>query len=598
MYLIPLLATLMSSVFSAGLPIVSRNLGHRGVAVFSITSLAIAFISSACIWVDLYIGASPVWLDLFGPWFEVGTVTVSWIFYYDMLTAHMLFTVTSVSLAVHIFAVVYMRSDPHLSLFMSYLSLFTFFMLVYVCGDNLLVMLVGWEGIGVCSYLLIGYYSHRLAAVKSAQKAILVNRVSDGMLLWGVLWIWYYTGCLEYDLVLLNETSTISMFIVISVLIGAMGKSAQILFHVWLADAMEGPTPVSALIHAATLVTAGIYLMVRLGPFMAGSDLIILVGCLTAFMAGVFGFFQADLKRVIAFSTCSQLGYMMVSVGLGEFGAEASMTHLMTHASFKAALFLAAGVIIMSTSGNQHMARYGGLSVSHCSIFCFLTLLVGCLSLVGFPETSGFYSKEVILNLSYSFYNGGNLAIAYYAHTLLYIAALITSCYTAKLFYQSFMYDFSGPLVNMDPHHLANSASAPLANLTSSVLGMPAASPASGVGLHGGKTNPLLIAAMTILIFDVILKIWVGTSLLSGILLFIPWGVKTLPFGLVIAGALSATALAPGSSNQLYILRFCATRWGFDQLYARTIVNMVLDWGRISWFAGDKGLFIVPKLKA
>jgi NADH:ubiquinone oxidoreductase subunit 5 (subunit L)/multisubunit Na+/H+ antiporter MnhA subunit len=299
----------MSCVFAGALPMVSRNLGHRGVAVFSIFCLIIAFLSSAFIWIDLYIGSSPVWLDLFGPWFEVGTVTVSWIFYYDLLTAHMLFTVTSVSLAVHIFAVVYMRSDPHLSLFMSYLSLFTFFMLVYVCGDNLLVMLVGWEGIGVCSYLLIGYYSHRLAAVKSAQKAILVNRVSDGMLLWGVLWIWYYTGSLEYDLVLLNQTSSISMFIVISVLIGAMGKSAQILFHVWLADAMEGPTPVSALIHAATLVTAGIYLMVRLGPFMAGSDLVILVGCSTAFMAGVFGFFQSDLKRVIAFSTCSQLGY-------------------------------------------------------------------------------------------------------------------------------------------------------------------------------------------------------------------------------------------------------------------------------------------------
>ena len=146
MYLIPLLATLMSSVFAGALPMVSRNLGHRGVAVFSITSLVIAFISSALIWIDLYIGSSPVWLDLFGPWFEVGTVTVSWIFYYDLLTAHMLFTVTSVSLAVHIYAVVYMRSDPHLSLFMSYLSLFTFFMLVYVCGDNLLVMLVGWEG--------------------------------------------------------------------------------------------------------------------------------------------------------------------------------------------------------------------------------------------------------------------------------------------------------------------------------------------------------------------------------------------------------------------------------------------------------------------
>jgi proton-translocating NADH-quinone oxidoreductase chain L len=575
MYLIPLLATLMSSVFAGALPITARNLGHRGVAVFSIISLVLAFLSSAAIWIDLYLGSSPVWLDLFGAWFEVGTVNVSWVLYYDLLTAHMLFTVTSVSLAVHIYAVVYMRNDPHLSLFMSYLSMFTFFMLVYVCGDNLLVMLVGWEGIGVCSYLLIGYYGHRLAAVKSAQKAILVNRVSDGMLLWGVLWIWYYTGSLEYDIVLLNDTSSISMFIVLSVLVGAMGKSAQILFHVWLADAMEGPTPVSALIHAATLVTAGIYLMVRMGPLMAGSDLVIYIGSTTAFMAGIFGFFQADLKRVIAFSTCSQLGYMMVSVGLGAYGAEASMTHLMTHASFKAALFLAAGVVIMSTNGNQHMARYGGLSVTHSSIFCFLTLLVGCLCLVGFPETSGFYSKEAILNLAYCTYNGGSPAITYYAHTLLYIAALITSCYTAKLFIQSFMYDFSGP------------GPADTYNHNMKVTSINAPKQTIGV---------LLIMAMSILILDVLLKIWVGTSLISGIVLFIPWGVKTLPFGLVIAGALSATALFPGSSKQLYVIRFSATRWGFDQLYARSLVNMVLDWGRISWAAGDKGLFIVPSM--
>jgi NADH:ubiquinone oxidoreductase subunit 5 (subunit L)/multisubunit Na+/H+ antiporter MnhA subunit len=255
----------------------------------------------------------------------------------------------------------------------------------------------------------------------------------------------------------------------------------------------------------------------------------------------------------------------------------------------------------MSTSGHQHMARYGGLSVSHCSIFCFLTLLVGCLCLVGFPETSGFYSKEAIMNLSYSFYNGGSLAIAYYAHTLLYITALITACYTAKLFFQSFMYDFSGPLT----------ISTPIAPSPQLLTQLEAGVSPNGLapwGGFGGKpqaglrginipTNFLLIVAMTILILDIILKIWVGTSLLSGILLFIPWGVKTLPFGLVIAGALSATALSPGSSNQLFILRFSATRWGFDQLYARTIVNMVLDWGRISWAAGDKGLFIIPTLK-
>lgn len=410
--------------------------------------------------------------------------------------------------------------------------------------------------IGVCSYLLIGYWSHRLAAVKSAQKAILVNRVSDGMLLWGILWIWYNTGTLEYDLILLNAAPATSSFLGFAIMVGAMGKSAQILFHVWLADAMEGPTPVSALIHAATLVTAGVYVMVRLSPFW--DDLVILVGCLTAFMAGVFGFFQADLKRVIAFSTCSQLGYMMVSVGLGELGAEASMSHLMTHASFKAALFLAAGVIIMSTSGNQHMARYGGLTASHCSLFCLLTLLVGCLSLVGFPETSGFYSKEVILNLSYVFFN----PLADFAHTMLVVSALITSCYTVKLFFQSFMLDFSGSDFNP----------APLSKNTSVLIG----------------------AAMTILILDVLLKIWVGNNLLSGILLFIPWGVKTLPAGLVIAGILTATSSV--GSKHFTVLRFCATRWGFDQLYARTMVNLVLDWGRVTWALGDKGLFFVPKI--
>ena len=303
----------------------------------------------------------------------------------------------------------------------------------------------------------------------------------------------------------------------------------------------------SALIHAATLVTAGVYLMVRLGPFW--DDLVILVGCLTAFMAGVFGFFQADIKRVIAFSTCSQLGYMMVSVGLGEMGAEASMCHLMTHASFKAALFLAAGVILMSVGGHQHMARYGSLSASHCSMLCFLTLMVGSLSLVGFPETSGFYSKEVILNLSYSFAN----PIADYAHTMLLIAALITSCYTAKMFFQSFMLDFSGYDFNV----------APLSK----------------------NTSPLIAAAMTILLLDILLKIWVGTNLLSGILLFIPWGVKNLPAGLVIAGVLSATAAI--GSKQFALVRFSATRWGFDQMYARTLVNLVLDWGRITWATGD-----------
>lgn len=559
MFLLPLVSTFLSSLFCGSM--IGRYLGHRGSVVISLFCLFVSFFSSVLIWIEVCLGSSETYIDLFGSWFTVGSFNVSWAVYIDLYTSHMLLTVTSVSTAVHCYAVVYMRSDPHLNLFLCYLSLFTFFMLVLVCSESLITMLVGWEGIGVCSYLLIGYYGHRLSATKSAQKAILVNRVSDGLLLWGIMMIWWNTGSLEYDCILLTEVPYVSTFLSLAIMIGAMGKSAQILFHVWLADAMEGPTPVSALIHAATLVTSGVYVMARLSPFY--DDLIIVVGALTALMAGIFGFFQSDLKRVIAFSTCSQLGYMMVSIGLGEHGADASMCHLMTHASFKAALFLAAGVIIMAASGNQHMARYGGLSASHCSLYCFVTLLIGCLCLMGLPETSGFYSKETIINLSYVFFN----PLADYAHTLLVIAAFITCSYTVKLFIQSFFYDFSG-----------------------NDYSVSGASP---------NTSGLIFVAFTILLLDVVMKIWVGTNLLSGILFFVPWGVKTLPVGLMLAGFLTATsAVFPGGSSTSFgLVRFSATRWGFDQMYARTLVLLVLDWGRITWSTADKGLFIVNDLK-
>ena len=256
-------------------------------------------------------------LDVFGTWFSVGTLDIRWCFNIDLLAAHMFLTVTSVSFAVHLYSLVYMRADPNLNLFLCYLSMFTGFMIILVAADNLMVMLVGWEGIGVCSYLLISYYAHRLSAAKSATKAILVNRVSDGMLLWGVLSIWWNLGSLDYDLISFTNTQSTSWFLGLALLIGAMGKSAQILFHVWLADSMEGPTPVSSLIHAATLVTAGVYLMVRTASLL--SEVVVLIGALTALMAGIFATYSdSDMKRVIAYSTCSQLGYMMVSVGLGE----------------------------------------------------------------------------------------------------------------------------------------------------------------------------------------------------------------------------------------------------------------------------------------
>ena len=546
MFLLSVLSPLLGGLINTS-P-VARFLGHRGSSIIAVTCMLIAFLSSVVVYYEVVFMGCAVSFDVAGTWFSAGSFGANWSFNFDILTANMLFTVTSVSLAVHMYACDYMRQDPHLSLFLGYLSFFTGFMCVLVAADNLLVMLVGWEGIGVCSYLLIGYWSHRLSAVKSAQKAILVNRISDGLLMWGILWVWYHLGSLEYDL--LNVYSA-SGFVGLSILIGAMGKSAQILFHVWLADAMEGPTPVSALIHAATLVTAGVYLLVRL--HIHDEMFVIIVGSLTAFMAGVFGATQSDLKRVIAYSTCSQLGYMMVSLGLGETGAEASMGHLMTHASFKAALFLAAGMVISGNGGNQHIARYGG--GAHSSMFTMLTLLVASLSLIGFPELSGFYSKETILNLAAICAD----PIADVAHTLLLLTAMLTSAYTTKLFYQCFMVDFSGSSVT------------PVRNI-------------------------LPTLAMSILLLDIMFKVWVGTNLLSGMLFFIPWGVKSLPFGLMIAGILTATAAV--GSERFTLIRFCGSRWGFDQLFARSPVNPILDLGRITWAIGDRGLLSVGDLRA
>ena len=243
---------------------------------------------------------------------------------------------------------------------------------------------------------------------------------------------------------------------------------------------------------------------------------------------------------------------MMVSLGLGEIGGEASMGHLMTHASFKAALFLAAGMVISGSGGNQHIARYGGRS--HSSMFTMVTLLVASMSLIGWPELSGFYSKEMILNLAVVCAH----PVADVAHTLLLLTAMLTSAYTTKLFYQSFIVDFSG------------SSATPVRNI-------------------------LPTLAMAILLLDVMLKVWVGTNLLSGMLFFIPWGVKTLPFGLMLAGILTATAAV--GSERFTLIRFCGSRWGFDQLFARSPVNPILDWGRITWAVGDRGLLWVGDMR-
>jgi proton-translocating NADH-quinone oxidoreductase chain L len=546
-----MLGTLLSAIFNGFLG--ARYYGHRGVITTSIIGLGVSFVSCLLLYYAVTLGTTTTTLPLMAVnsvWFSIAGLTVNWCLQYDLVAMQLLLTVLTVSFAVHCYALVYMREDPHLSLFISYLSFFTLFMQVLVAAQDLVVMLVGWEGIGVFSYLLIGYWNHRLSASKSAMKAVVVNRLSDGLLLFGILYVYYYTGTVEYDLIQLQPSGMLGT----AILIGAMGKSAQILFHVWLADAMEGPTPVSALIHAATLVCAGVYVVVRLNT-LYNTD-VLLVGALTALMAGIFGMYQMDLKRVIAYSTCSQLGYMFVSVGLGDFGPDASICHLMTHASFKAALFLGAGTVIMASGGsNQHMARYGTLTAIHGSLISYQVLLIASLCLMALPGTSGFFSKELIINLSLVCYN----PLAEWVHTVLVLAAMITCAYTVKLLLQCFVLGYG------------NSNFTLFNNIK--------------------PTNVLITIAFFVLLADVLIKIWVGTSLLNGILLFLPWGLKTLPVGLLLAGILTATSGV--TTQQWSVSRMFGSRWAFDQIYALTMVHNVLDLGRITYVVGDRGVMLL-----
>jgi len=543
-----MLGPLLSAVLNGFLA--SRLYGHRGSRLVTPFCLGLSVVACVLTYYAVLQGHTAVTLPVLNTWFSLGGLNVDWTLHFDAVAVQLLLTVLVVSFAVHCYALVYMQNDPNLTLFMSYLSAFTFGMLVLVASQDLVGMIVGWEAIGVFSYLLIGYWSHRLSASKSAMQAVVVNRLSDGLLLWGVIGIYYYSGTVEYDLIVLEPSSLLTT----AVLCGAMGKSAQILFHIWLPNAMEGPTPVSALIHAATLVCAGVYVLIRL-HYLFSTDVLV-VGSLTAVMAGIFGMFQMDLKRVIAYSTCSQLGYMFVSIGLGDFGSDASITHLMTHASFKAALFLGAGVIIMSSGGsNQHMSRYGNLTAIHTSLLCYQTLLISSLCLMALPGTSGFYSKELIINLSLVSFN----PLSDWVHTMLVTAATITCVYTVKLLLQCFVYTYGN-------HNLT------LVNSTK-------------------PTSALITFAFVVLLSDVFSKIYIGTSMLGGVILFIPWALKTVPLALLFAGCF--TAFCTVFTSTWAIARMFGVRWGFEQLYSLHAVNTVLDLGRITSVVGDRGTMML-----
>jgi len=380
-------------------------------------------------------------------WLSSGSLDVNWSIKIDSLSSVMLLVVTSISALVHIYSIGYMSHDPHKPRFMAYLSLFTFSMLVLVTSDNFLQLFFGWEGVGLCSYFLIGFWYKKDSANSAAIKAFLVNRVGDFGFALGIFLIFYLFGTINYsevfDLipsVVNQELSFLGLkinavnLICLLLFIGAMGKSAQIFLHTWLPDAMEGPTPVSALIHAATMVTAGVFLVVRCSPIYEYSQfalsLITIIGMTTAIFAASVALVQNDIKKIIAYSTCSQLGYMFFAAGVGAYNV--AMFHLFTHAFFKALLFLGSGSVIHSFKNEQDITNMGGVWKKLPYTYAFM--IIGTLALTGFPFLSGYYSKDAIIEFAYL--RGSNLG--YLAAFIGVFTALLTSIYSWRLIFKTF----------------------------------------------------------------------------------------------------------------------------------------------------------------
>nr|YP_008593260.1 NADH dehydrogenase subunit 5 [Bolocera tuediae]APD28324.1 NADH dehydrogenase subunit 5 [Bolocera sp. BZ-2016]CDG50874.1 NADH dehydrogenase subunit 5 [Bolocera tuediae] len=564
---VPLLGALISGLFG-------RKIGERGAGIFTSSCLIISLSWSLLIFYETTLNSSTAYIKLWR-WLDSDLVTVWFGLQFDALTATMLLVVTAISALVHIFSTAYMDGDPHVPRFMSYLSLFTFFMIILVTSDNLPQLFIGWEGVGLCSYLLINFWLTRIEANKAAIKAMLVNRVGDIGFVLAMLAIWDQFGCLDFASIFntvalfpSNNTTLICLFL----FIGAVGKSAQLGLHTWLPDAMEGPTPVSALIHAATMVTAGVFLLIRSSPLLEQAPMalmvVTIVGSLTAFMAATVGLVQNDLKKVIAYSTCSQLGYMVMACGISHYSI--SLFHLMNHAFFKALLFLSAGSVIHALADEQDMRKMGGLIRS--IPFTYTMIVIGSLSLMGFPYLTGFYSKDLILELAYDQYY---LA---FAHWLGVFSALLTAAYSLRLVYLTFISN-------------TNSKKEVFSHA------------------HEGSWNlslPLVFLALGSIFVGYLTKeiIWSFQITLPPI---IPTSIKLMPVIFSLFGAGSAIVLyhyssrifsAPVSSVGLASYTFLYSAWQFNYIVNQFLVQNVWRLGHLITFRTfDKGVLelIGPK---
>ena len=583
---LPLLGALIAGL----LP---RVVGHRGAEVITSSLLVIAAVLSWIVFLNTGFGEEthhPA-LVLF-PWIESGTLDVQWSLRLDTLTAVMLVVVNTVSSLVHVYSIGYMHHDPHRARFFSYLSLFTFAMLMLVTSDNLVQMFFGWEGVGLASYLLIGFWFQKPSANAAAIKAFVVNRVGDFGFALGIFAVFAMFGSIEFDTIFANaaaaeETSIHFLWrdwdamtvICLLLFMGAMGKSAQFLLHTWLPDAMEGPTPVSALIHAATMVTAGVFMVARLSPLFELSHtaltVVTFIGGLTAFFAATVGLVQNDIKRVIAYSTCSQLGYMFVALGVGAYGV--GIFHLFTHAFFKALLFLGAGSVIHAVSDEQDMRRMGGLW-RHIPI-TYAMMLVGTLALTGFPLTAGYFSKDAIIEAAFA----GENSAAYFAFLMTVIAAVFTSFYSWRLVFMTFHGNPRASQETMSHVH----ESPPVMTVPLFIL-------AAGALLAGFAFKDYFIGHDHEHFWHGAVFMAEGNHIMEE-MHHVPAWVIYSPMVAMIVGFLTAYLFyiarpsIPGNlaAQHDVLYRFLLNKWYFDEIYDFLFVKPAKRLGRFLWKRGD-----------
>ena len=590
-YAVAVFAPLAGALVSG---LLGKFIGDRAAMGASVLGMVIAAICGPLAFMQLHTGDAQEGVVSLGTWIEAGRFHVDWALRYDVLAAVMVAMVSFVSMLIHVYSIGYMAHDAYPRYrFFAYLSLFSFSMLMLVTADNLAQLFFGWEGVGLCSYLLIGYWYDRPSACAEAIKAFIVNRVADLPFAVGLALIYVKFGTLAFSTIFAavpqHQGDTYALFgttfpalevIGFLLFIGAMGKSAQIGFHVWLPDAMEGPTPVSALIHAATMVTAGVFMMARMSPLLefapATLAFVTFIGATTALFAATIGCAQNDIKRVIAYSTCSQLGYMFVAVGVGVY--QGAVFHLITHAFFKALLFLGAGSVIHAMSDEQDMRKMGG--IWRKIPFTYAMMWVGSLALAGIFPFAGFYSKDQIVDAAF----GAGTGIGLYGYVCTILAAVLTGFYSWRLLFMTF---HGKP--RADEHVMAHVHESPLV-----MLG-PLLVLAIGALIAGFTLEPYFIESSDQSFWAASIFNGPNNHVLEWMEKFEPAWVKASP---TIAGLLGiALAVLMYVVNPLLPMRLAErfrgiyqlllNKWYFDEFYDAVLVQPTIRLARLLWQTGD-----------